>query len=86
MDFRTTGSVINTFAIDVWDYVVMFDHSHIVLKINAPLAQSWPDENVIQRWEQIFSIPILVEYYLNGQCQLDAELKKAKETITRYRE
>ena len=56
----------NTFAIEVCAYAVMSNHCHTVLKINAPLAQSWSDEEVIQRWEQLFSIPVLVERNLNG--------------------
>ena len=76
----------NTFAIEVCAYAVMSNHCHTVLKINAPLAQSWSDKEVIQRWEQLFSIPVLVERYLNGQCHSDAEQNKARETISLFRE
>ncbi len=76
----------STFAIEVCAYAVMSNHCHTVLKINAPLAQSWSDKEVIQHWEQLFSIPVLVERYLNGQCHSDAEKNKARETISQFKE
>ena len=76
----------NTFAIDVCAYAILSNHSHTVLKINESLAQSWTDEQVIQRWEQLFSIPVLVERYLNGECHSDVERDKAQETIALFRD
>lgn len=75
-----------TFAIEVCAYAIMSNHSHTVLKINEPLAQSWSDETVMQHWEQLFSIPVLVERYLKGECHSDAEQDKARETIALLRE
>jgi len=76
----------STLAIEVCAYAIMSNHCHTVLKINAPLAQSWSDKEVIQRWEQLFSLPVLVERYLSGQCQSDAEKNKVRETISLFRE
>ncbi|WP_246540010.1 hypothetical protein [sulfur-oxidizing endosymbiont of Gigantopelta aegis] len=75
-----------TFAIDVCAYAIMSNHLHTVLKINASLAQSWSDETVIQHWQQLCSIPVLVERYLNGECHSEAEQDKARETIAVFRE
>ena len=75
-----------TFAIDVCAYSAMSNHLHLVLKINEPLAQSWSDDIVINHWEQLFSIPVLIERYLKGECQSDAEIKRAQESINTYRE
>ena len=76
----------DTFAIDVYAYSLMDNHMHSVLKINAPLAHIWSDEEVMRRWQKIFSIPVLVERYLNGECHSDAEQDKAMETIAEFRE
>jgi len=75
-----------TFAIDVCAYSIMDNHLHTVLKINASLAQRWSDETVMQHWEQLFSIPLLVERYRNGECHCDAEQDRARETIARFRD
>jgi len=74
-----------TFAIDVCAFSVMSNHMHTVLKINETLAIGWSDEQVIQRWEQLFSIPVLVERYLKGECYSEAEQDKARETIALFR-
>ncbi len=75
-----------TFAIDVCAYAAMSNHLHLVLKINEPLAQGWSDETVIQHWDQLFIIPVLVERYQNGECRSEAEQKRAQETISLFRE
>ena len=72
----------NTFAIEVCAYAILSNHSHTVLKVNESLAQSWSDEQVMQRWEQLFS----VERYLNGECHSEAEQDKAHETISLFRD
>ncbi|WP_198264701.1 transposase [sulfur-oxidizing endosymbiont of Gigantopelta aegis] len=75
-----------TFAIDVCAYAIMSNHLHTVLKINASLAQSWSDETVIQHWQQLCSIPVLVDRYLNGKCHSKAEQNRAQETIAVFRD
>jgi len=74
-----------TFAIDVCAYAIMSNHMHTVLKINEPLAQNWTDKEVMQRWQQLFSIPVLVQRYLDGHCHSDAEQNKALEIIDQLR-
>jgi hypothetical protein len=76
----------NTFAIDICAYSIMSNHFHGVLKINANLAQCWTDDEVVQRWQQLFSLPVLIDRYLSGQCHSYREQEKARETISTYRE
>ena len=47
----------SVFAIDLAAYAIMSNHYHVVLRINAALAKSWPDETVIDRWQRLFSVP-----------------------------
>ncbi len=75
-----------TFAIDVCAYSAMSNHLHLVLKINASLAQNWSEETVIQHWQQLCLIPVLVERYQKGECHSQAEQKRAQETIQIFRE
>ena len=75
----------STFAIEVCAYAIMSNHTHTVLKINEHHALGWSDEQVIQRWEQLFSIPVLVERYFNGECHSEAEQDKAREIINVFR-
>ncbi len=47
----------NVFAIDLAAYTIMSNHYHVVLRINAALAESWSDGAVIDRWRRLFSVP-----------------------------
>ncbi len=38
-----------TFAINICAYVIMNNHFHGILKMNAPVAQSWTDKKVTQQ-------------------------------------
>ena len=46
----------STFAIDVCAYAVLDNHLHTVLKINAQKAKSRTDNEVIHRWQQLFTL------------------------------
>ncbi len=42
------------FAIHLCAYAVMSNHYHLVLWVNDNAAQRWTDEEVFQRWQQLF--------------------------------
>lgn len=44
----------SVFAIHVCAYAVMSNHYHLVLFINDPEANTWHNDEVVRRWEQIF--------------------------------
>ena len=43
------------FAIDICAYAVMSNHYHLVLYVNQQEAESWTQDEVIQRWTRLFS-------------------------------
>jgi type IV secretory pathway VirB2 component (pilin) len=47
------------FSLDVAAYAVMSNHYHIVLRVDAERAKSWSVEEVLQRWTQLFTGPVL---------------------------
>ncbi len=51
----------HTFAIDICAYSVMSNHFHGVFKINESRAQNWNEEEIIRRWNHLFTLPVLVE-------------------------
>ncbi len=61
------GVVSRAFAIEVCAYAVMSNHYHLVVRINRKMAEQWSDDEVIERWERLYSLPRVIENYRNGQ-------------------
>ena len=54
----------SVFTIDVAAYAVMSNHYHVVLRVDAQRAQGLSDDEVLRRWTQLFTGPLLVQRYL----------------------
>ncbi|MEX2122306.1 MAG: hypothetical protein WD795_00295 [Woeseia sp.] len=52
----------SAFAIELLAYAVMSNHYHVVLRVAKDRARQWSDEEVVQRWRQLFRIPDEAEY------------------------
>ena len=73
------------FAIDLCAYAVMSNHYHVVLRINQKKALSWSDQEVAERWMQLFNGPLIVKRWLKGKTEA-AENLKAEEIVQTWRE
>ncbi|MGR5354140.1 transposase [Vibrio sp. DNB22_19_2] len=74
------------FAIDVCAYAIMSNHYHLVLHVDEPLAQSWSNEDVAQRWTTLYKAPLLVSRWLDGDLKSKVETNKALELVSEWRE
>lgn len=74
------------YMIDVCSYAVMSNHYHLVLKINHEQAKLLSDDEVIERWTQLFNGNVLVARYLKGECKTTAEIDKIGEIASLWRE
>ncbi len=75
----------SVFAIHVCAYAVMSNHYHLVLKLDPAGAEQWSVDEVLERWCQLFSGPLLIKRFRKGESLSDGELAKVKELSEKYR-
>ena len=73
------------FAIDVAAYAVMSNHYHLVVYIDESEALDWSEEEVCERWQQLYHIHPLVERLQKRQSSCQAERDKAHNMINEWR-
>lgn len=73
------------FAIDVAAYAVMNNHYHIVLRVDQESAEQLNSLEVINRWNELFRLPVIISRFLKGECTTKAELLKVDEIIEKWR-
>lgn len=78
----------SVFAIDVAAYAVMSNHYHLVVRIDEERTRVWSDEEVLQRWTQLFNGPLFVQRYLSDQREEmhDSELDRVGQWAELYRQ
>ncbi len=74
------------FAIDVYAFSIMDNHTHLVLGANIKLSQDMSDLEVLSRWKKIGRIPPYCEAYLLYRCIPQSPISKLlDEKIAEYR-
>ncbi|MBU2178276.1 MAG: transposase [Gammaproteobacteria bacterium] len=73
------------FAIDVAAFALMSNHYHLVVRVDSERAKLWSANEVIQHWQMIFRLPVLVEQYLLSAPQSAAELQAVEKIIETWR-
>ncbi len=51
---RRLLELADIFAVGLYAYAVMSNHTHVVLRVDPAVAQAWPDEEVAARWVRLF--------------------------------
>jgi len=75
--------VTAVFAIDVCSYAIMSNHFHLVLRVGTTIE--WTDKQVLMTWLSLYSLPYLCQQFLEDKINTDAELRKVREFVTKYR-
>jgi hypothetical protein len=74
------------FAIDTCAYSVMQNHYHVVLHVDAKRAAKWNEQQVIERWKRLFSLPVIVERSLSTAPLSNAERDVVTELVNKWRQ
>jgi REP element-mobilizing transposase RayT len=74
------------FAIDICAYAVMSNHYHLVLRVDRRQAESWSSAQVVEQWQKLYKLPLLVDRYQRGETTTQAEAAQAEEMISTWRQ
>ena len=75
----------SVFNIDICAYAIMSNHYHLVLHADVKANQNLSNEEVCQRWCQLYSVPPLVDRWVKQQLATSAEQDVALEIIGNWR-
>ncbi|MGP5155563.1 transposase [Pseudoalteromonas prydzensis] len=76
----------SVFAIEIAAYAIMSNHYHLVVNVNRRQALDWSDDEVINRWYQLYKGHVLVDRYLNGEELDKVSFFFFNEIIAKWRE
>ena len=77
----------SVFSVDIAAFAVMSNHYHLVIRVDADQAQNWSDQEVFERWTQLFTGPSYLQTYLNQPERSPAAMQpKIDELAQTYRE
>ena len=79
------SELASAFAVEVCAYAVMSNHYHLVLRVNKEAAEGWTEQEIIERWRQLFKLPLLVERYAIDKTTSSAENEVARTIIQTWR-
>ncbi len=80
------AELVEVFAIDLCAYAIMSNHYHVVLRADMERAESWSDDEVLERWRRLFKGPELVRMYMDGEFLSEAEHRYLAELAATWRE
>jgi REP element-mobilizing transposase RayT len=76
----------DVFAIEICAYAVMSNHYHLVLRVDRRQAESWTNTQVVEQWQKLYKLPLLVTRYKRGETTTQAEAAQAEEMISTWRQ
>lgn len=78
-------TLTHMFAIDIAAFALMSNHYHLVVRVDAAKAASWSTNEIAERWQLLFRLPVLVERYLRGNSCGEAENQVTEAIIEKWR-
>ncbi len=75
----------NMFAVDISAFALMSNHYHLVVRVDVTRANDWSYQEIIERWQLLFRLPVLIERYLGGGSSGDAENQVVETILENWR-
>lgn len=83
---RRIKELAAVFYIDIAAYAVMSNHYHVVLRVNREAAESMTGDEVIERWQCLFTGPPMIKRYCSGEPLSESELDAVNDIVAEWRE
>ena len=74
------------FAIDICSYAVMSNHIHLVIQLKPHEAESWTDNEVLDRWTHLFIGPPAVQQWRANTRLNPADNGILNQLVEQYRD
>lgn len=75
----------NIFSIDIASFAVMSNHYHIILHVDKASSLHWSNQEVCQRWHQLYRGTELSRRFLSGEALSDTERQVVRNNIDTWR-
>jgi len=73
------------FAVDIAAFALMSNHYHLVVRVDGARANNWSYQEIIERWQLLFRLPVLIERYLSCVSSGDAENQVVETILEKWR-
>lgn len=73
------------FAIDIAAFALMSNHYHLVVRVDASRAADWSYQDITDRWQLLFHLPVLVERYMSGGSSDETERQAVEKILENWR-
>ncbi|MFQ3220451.1 MAG: hypothetical protein ACI96W_002821 [Paraglaciecola sp.] len=74
------------YAIDIYAYAVISNHTHVVLHVDKNMADGWDTNEVLRRYHKLHKGTRLTQKYVKGDKLSPGELVTFDETVEGYRQ
>jgi REP element-mobilizing transposase RayT len=73
------------FALEICSYAVMSNHIHLVIKLMPQEAESWTDNEVLERWNHLYTGPLAVQQWRANTLDNPTDYETLNRLIADYR-
>jgi REP element-mobilizing transposase RayT len=73
------------FAVDIAAFALLSNHYHLVVRVDTAKAAAWTAQDIADRWQRLFRLPVLVERYLSGHSSGGAENQVTETILEKWR-
>ena len=79
------GELSEIYCIEISAYAVMSNHYHLVLHVNQQAVLSLSHTEVIERWKQLYKLPLIAQKKLDNKEMSEEETRALEALVKKWR-